>query len=70
MFNYAIEVLEEVKNNGEENLCSGLWRLEKIPLKQYKNQLKELEEAIEILEFLRIGILKKAGGNDINKREV
>ena len=47
---YAIEVLEEVKNNGEENLCSGLWRLEKIPLGQFKNQLKELSEAIKLLQ--------------------
>ena len=48
--NYVIEVLEDIKNDGEENLCSGLWRLEKIPKKQFKGQLEELEQAIKLLQ--------------------
>ena len=47
---YAIEVLEEVKNNGEENLCSGLWRLEKISKKQFIANQSELKAAIKLLQ--------------------
>ncbi len=50
MFEYAIEVLEYTHQCAEENLVSGLWKLEKIPLKLHKAHIKELSAAIEILQ--------------------
>jgi len=50
MFEYAIEVLEYTLQCAEENLVSGLWKLEKIPLKLHKLHIKELSVAIKLLQ--------------------
>ena len=49
-FDYAIEVLEYTHQCAEENLVSGLWKLEKIPLKLHKKHISELQQAIELLK--------------------